>query len=699
MKMLMNGAVSGDSSHEEFRVAILEGTVLYNLFIVSQGQGQEEKKSNIYKAVIRTIIDSLEAVFVDYGAERHGFLPFKEIAEAYLKPGTENLPLRERLSEGQELMVQIDKEERGNKGAALTTYISLAGRYIVLMPIKPEDNLKTFGISRRIEGEERQETREAIASLNLPEGMGIIVRTAGVGKNEEELRWDLSVLLKHWQAIQEAYQSRPAPFLIHKESNLIVRVMRDYLSETTDEILIDNPDVFTQVQQYIQQQVRSDFVHRVKLYQSTVPLFSRFQIESQIAAAMQPEVRLKSGGAIVINPTEALTSIDINSSRSIKGSDIEETALHTNLEAADEIARQLRLRDIGGLVVIDFIDMSSNRHQREVEERLRQALEADRARVQVGRISRFGLLEMSRQRLRNSLGEATHHICPRCQGHGTIRGSTSLSLSILRLIEEEAIKENTGEIRVQLPITISTFLLNEKRSSVIGIEERHKVSVVIIPNPQMDSPHYKIDRIRSSELSGNHKEPLKSFEMISVSDQEVITSDKKEKRFHHHEEPAVKAISITEPYPVHAVKHKDPKESGGLLKFISRIFGKQEETVEVATPPSPTSVRSAPNRSHHSKSRGNYNNRHKKRPPNHRNNNKPHTSMATPIEIAPPAIPAPIITAAPETTTPPFVPLQGEVMPIPPISNPNPQRRRRRHMRRGGPRRSKPDITPPTDAL
>jgi ribonuclease E len=697
-KMLMNGAVSGDGSHEEFRVAILQGTQLQHLFI--DRPDQEQKKSNIYKAKISRVEPSLEAVFVDYGAERHGFLPFKEISELYQKPGAS---MRDRLSEGQELMVQVDKEERGNKGAALTTFVSLAGSYLVLMPNNPEAG----GISRRIEGEERQELREVIASLNLPEGMGIIVRTAGVGKSQEELRWDLSILLKHWEAIQEAYNSKQAPFLIHQESNIIVRVIRDYLREDTDEILVDNQDVFTKVQQHVQQ-VRPDFVNRVKLYQSTVPLFSRFQIESQIEAALHNEVRLRSGGAIVIDRTEALVSIDINSSRSTRGGDIEETALHTNLEAADEIARQLRLRDIGGLIVIDFIDMGSNRNQREVEERLRVALEVDRARVQIGRISRFGLLEMSRQRLRNSLGEATQQTCPRCQGHGSIRAVPSVALSLLRLIEEEAMKDNTAEVHAIVPVSIGAFLLNEKRSQVVNLEERHKVRVLIIPSEQMDSPHYKIDRIRTGDTS--HKD-AKSYEMASAAEPQHTASnhhsspERKERRTQH-EEPAVKSISITEPHPTAS---KTKEDHGFLNRIIKTIFGKAEDEkptaqtkTEISSPSTSTQPYQKPYREKLPYNRNKKRHSSKPRGPRIPREHKPAIEQhVTPSPAPIPQTPVVATVVPPAPLTPVMHEgreiMQGELLPAPPqYPNPRPKRRRR-HLRRGGFRRPKNTEMPPTN--
>lgn len=494
-RMLINATQS-----EELRVALVDGQQLYDLDIESPGH--EQKKSNIYKGKITRVEPSLEAAFVDYGADRHGFLPLKEIAREYFPKGYsfQGRPnIKEVVSEGQEVIVQIDKEERGNKGAALTTFISLAGSYLVLMPNNP----RAGGISRRIEGDERTELKEAMADLEVPAGMGLIVRTAGVGKESTELKWDLKVLQHHWAAITEAAQTKGAPFLIHQESNVIVRAIRDYLRRDVGEILIDHPRIYEEAKQHIAL-VRPDFVERVKLYEAEVPLFTHYQIESQIESAFQREVRLPSGGSIVIDPTEALTSIDINSARATKGGDIEETALNTNLEAADEIARQLRLRDLGGLVVIDFIDMTPVRHQREVENRLRDAVHHDRARVQLGRISRFGLMEMSRQRLRPSLEESAAHICPRCHGQGTIRSTESLALSILRLMEEEAIKENTSQIEAIVPVDVAAFLLNEKRKAIRITEQRHEVEVYVIPDPHMMTPDYRVIRHRTDdEIDGS----------------------------------------------------------------------------------------------------------------------------------------------------------------------------------------------------
>ncbi|MGR5348632.1 ribonuclease E [Vibrio mediterranei] len=489
-RMLINA-----TQKEELRVALVDGQRLFDLDIESPGH--ESKKANIYKGRITRVEPSLEAAFVDYGAERHGFLPLKEIAREYFPEGYtyQGRPsIKDVLSEGQEVIVQVEKEERGSKGAALTTFISLAGSYLVLMPNNP----RAGGISRRIEGEERTELKAALSTLELPQGMGLIVRTAGVGKSAEELEWDLRFLLNNWENIKGAADQNPAPFLIHQESNVIVRALRDYLRRDIGEILIDSNTIYERARQHIQL-VRPDFVNRVKKYEGEVPLFSHYQIESQIESAFQREVRLPSGGSIVIDPTEALTSIDINSARATKGSDIEETALNTNLEAADEIARQLRLRDLGGLVVIDFIDMTPVRHQREVENRLREAVRIDRARVQIGRISRFGLLEMSRQRLSPSLAEASHHICPRCTGTGVVRDNESLALSVLRLIEEEALKDNTSQALAIVPVPIASYLLNEKRRSINHIERVQEVKITIVPDSDMETPHFEVIRVREGE--------------------------------------------------------------------------------------------------------------------------------------------------------------------------------------------------------
>ena len=534
-RMLINA-----TQEEELRVALVDGQKLYDLDIESPGY--EQKKANIYKGKITRVEPSLEAAFVDYGADRHGFLPLKEIARNYFPAGYtyQGRPnIKEVIKEGQEVIVQIDKEERGNKGAALTTFISLAGSYLVLMPNNP----RAGGISRRIEGDERTELKEALAQLKLPDGMGLIVRTAGVGKSAEELEWDLHVLQTHWSAIQEAAEGGSAPFLIHQESNVIVRAIRDYLRRDIGEILIDNPVIFDRAQKHIEL-VRPDFVSRVKLYEGDVPMFSHYQIESQIESAFQREVRLPSGGSIVIDPTEALTSIDINSSRATKGGDIEETALQTNLEAAEEIARQLRLRDLGGLVVIDFIDMTPVRHQREVENRLRDAVRQDRARIQLGRISRFGLLEMSRQRLRPSLGESSTHVCPRCLGQGTIRDNESLALAILRLIEEEALKDNTGQIHGQVPVDVAAYLLNEKRKSIADLEQRYTVSIYIIPNEQLETPHFEVARVRSGD-----EENVSSFHLKTQVDKPVYTP-RDSQSSSRSEQPALQGFTAPTPAPV-----------------------------------------------------------------------------------------------------------------------------------------------------
>jgi ribonuclease E len=527
-RMLINA-----TQEEEIRVALVDGQKLYDLDIESPGH--EQKKSNIYKGKITRVEPSLEAAFVDYGAERHGFLPLKEISREYFPAGYnfDGRPnIKEAIREGQEVIVQIDKEERGQKGAALTTFISLAGSYLVLMPNNP----RAGGISRRIEGDERQELKDSLGQLAMPDGMGLIVRTAGVGKSYEELDYDLKALLKHWSAITSEAQNRAAPFLIHQESNVVFRAIRDYLRRDVGEILIDNPRIFEEAKLYIHQ-FRPDFAHRVKLYQGEVPLFMHFQIETQIESAFRREVRLPSGGSIVIDSTEALTAIDINSSKATKGGDIEETAFNTNLEAADEIARQLRLRDLGGLIVIDFIDMTPVRHQREVENRLKDAVVQDRARVQIGRISRFGLLEMSRQRLRPSLGESATHVCPRCHGRGTIRSTESSALSILRLIEEEAIKDNTSQIHAQVPISVATYLMNEKREAIRRIESRHGIRIYVIPNEHFETPHYEVTRIRLDEEIEDASYNLVKAPAITSGVYHPVSDAVKEK-------PAIAPISI-----------------------------------------------------------------------------------------------------------------------------------------------------------
>ncbi|WP_152965301.1 ribonuclease E [Cobetia sp. UCD-24C] len=539
-RMLINA-----TQPEELRVALVDGQRLYDLDIESGAR--EQKKANIYRGKITRIEPSLEACFVDFGAERHGFLPLKEISREYFSkdPGQGRPNIREVLKEGQEVIVQVDKEERGNKGAALTTFISLAGRFLVLMPNNP----RAGGISRRIEGEERAQLKEAMNSLTLPDKMGVIVRTAGIGKSAEELQWDLDYLAQVWDAVTKAASSRPAPFLIYRESNVIIRAMRDYLRNDIGEVLIDSPEVQEEALSFVRQ-VMPSYQQKIKLYEDDVPLFSRFQIESQIETAYQREVKLPSGGAIVIDHTEALVSIDINSARATRGSDIEETALQTNLEASDEIARQLRLRDIGGLVVIDFIDMTPARNQREVENRVRDALKIDRARVQIGRISRFGLMEMSRQRLRPSLGETSGVVCPRCDGQGTIRDVRSMALSIMRLIEEEAMKERSSQIRAILPVPVATYLLNEKRATLFDIERRQGVNVVLLPNPELDTPHYEVVRLRDDHVDEDGADKS-SFE-LSVETEVGKEPDPNFDKPPARTEAAVKSVSHTTPAPVAA---------------------------------------------------------------------------------------------------------------------------------------------------
>lgn len=560
-RMLINA-----TQQEEMRVALVDGQKLYDLDIESPGH--EQKKANIYKGVITRVEPSLEAVFVNYGAERHGFLPLKEIAKTYFPDNYrfEGRPnIKDVVKEGQEVIVQIDKEERGQKGAALTTFISLAGSYLVLMPNNP----RAGGISRRIEGDERTELKAALSKLSLPNGMGLIVRTAGVGKSYEELEWDLNIQLTYWQAIEQVSQSRKAPFLIHQESNVIIRAIRDYLRRDIGEILIDNERAHKQVLEHMQL-LRPDFVSKVKQYKSDVPLFNHYQIENQIESAFQREVRLPSGGSIVIDPTEALTSIDINSARATKGGDIEETALNTNLEAADEIARQLRLRDLGGLLVIDFIDMTPARHQREVENRLKEAVQQDRARVQLGRISRFGLLEMSRQRLRPSLGEASTHVCPRCSGQGTIRSVESSALSILRLMEEEALKDNTKKVTANVPVEVAAYLLNDKRATLRKIEDRLKVSLLIVPQRELETPHYEVARVRSDDTvieSNSKMAPQSTPEKEDLATRPAESQPK--------EQPALQGFVAPQAAPV--VKKEEPSIFAVFFTWLMGLFKTEEK--------------------------------------------------------------------------------------------------------------------------
>ena len=551
-RMLINA-----TQKEEIRVAMVDGQQLFNLFIESTAH--QQKKANIYKGKVSRVEPSLGAAFVDYGSERHGFLPLKDIALP--QDSSADVSIRDAVSPGQELIIQIEKEERGNKGAAITNQISLAGCYLVLMPNNPDAG----GISRRVEGEDRDELRAIISQLHIPDGMGIIVRTAGVGRSVEELQWDLDVLIKQWGAIEDAYNNGSAPFLIYQESDVISRAVRDYLRPDIGEILVDNEATFNDVKNFIDK-IRPDFAQKVKLYTDGTPLFSRYQVQKQIEAAFQREVTLPSGGALVFDITEALVSIDINSARATKGEDIEQTAFHTNLEAADEIARQLRIRDLGGLIVIDFIDMTPIANQREVENRLREAVKEDRARIQIGRISRFGLLEMSRQRLRPSLREGNQLVCPRCSGQGTIRTVPSLSLAILRLIEEECMKEGGSQIQVHVPINVASYLLNEKRMNITDLEKRYRCFVLVLPNAELESPHYAINRLRPSELTQHQQERLSyeiSFQLSEVKSEE-------ETHIAVIETPAVKNIVPEAAAPM----SRAPRRTGGRRKagFLKRLF-------------------------------------------------------------------------------------------------------------------------------
>jgi ribonuclease E len=607
-RMLINAT----HKDQELRIALATGQYLYDLIIESTFR--EQKQSNIYKGKITRIEPSLEAAFVDYGEGRHGFLPLKEIARSCFKSSYNDMGRRptihEVLEEGQELIVQVEKEERGNKGAALTTFITLPGCYLVLMPNNP----RAGGVSRRIEGDERDELHDVLGSLQVPDGMGLIIRTAGGGRSQDELQWDLEILLRLWEVVQRTANERPASFLIYQEGNAVIRALRDYLRKDIDEILIDHPDVYQDVVNHLKL-IRPDFVNRVKLYKDPTPLLTRFQIESQIESAFQREVRLPSGGSITIDHTEALVSIDINSAKSTKGGDIEETALMTNLEAANEIARQLRLRDIGGLIVIDFIDMTPIRNQREVEDRLNKALAMDRARVQIGRISRFGLLEMSRQRLRPSLGESSRITCPRCQGQGTIRGIESLGLSIVRIIEEEALKENTAQVRAILPIEIAAYLLNEKRQSIIDIEKRQHVLIIVVPNAHLLTPQYEVERIRLSDITdkdekmASYKLAIKSETTNQPSYTPVSTKSPQEPAIRSHmveEMPAPPILPITHAQQI----EKTRGEPGLIKKLFTFLFEKKEQqpaSIEKTsygirrndrTRP-PMRRKSGPNRHHH----------------------------------------------------------------------------------------------------
>nr|WP_315482466.1 Rne/Rng family ribonuclease [uncultured Undibacterium sp.] len=577
-RMLFNA-----TQQEELRVAIVNGQKLIDIDI--ETTGRELRKSNIYKGVITRIEPSLEACFVNYGEERHGFLPFKEVARSYFKEGIDvrNSSIKDALREGQEIIVQVEKEERGNKGAALTSFISLAGRYLVLMPNNPRGG----GVSRRVEGEDRQELRETMDKLDLPQGMSVIARTAGIGRNVDELQWDLNYLMQLWRAIDGAGKSAQGAFLIYQESSLVIRAIRDYFQPDIGEILIDTDDIYEQAQQFMSH-VMPDMVHRVKRYSDDVPLFSRFQIEHQIETAYSRTVPLPSGGAIVIDHTEALVSVDVNSARATRGGDIETTAFNTNCEAAEEVARQLRLRDLGGLIVIDFIDMENAKNQREVETRLKDALRYDRARVQMGKISRFGLMELSRQRLRPSLSEGSHVTCPRCNGTGHIRDTESSALQVLRIIQEEAMKENSAAIHVQVPVDVAAFLLNEKRGEILKIENRHRVTAILIPNKHLETPHYKLDRLKHDDP--RLEEAHVSYAMAEQADTDIGYSKRQKDDVKPRQEAVVKSITpdtapIVErkPAPV-AVAPKASSEGGlfaGIAQFFSSIFGGTETKAPV----------------------------------------------------------------------------------------------------------------------
>ncbi|MGE3295965.1 MAG: Rne/Rng family ribonuclease [Porticoccaceae bacterium] len=599
-RMLINA-----TQPEELRVALVDGQLLYDLDI--ENRTREQKKANIYKGVITRVEPSLEAAFVNYGAEKHGFLPLKEVAREYFKRRPADpqgkVKIKEILEEGQEVIVQVEKEERGSKGAALTTFVSLAGRYMVLMPNNP----RAGGISRRIEGEERDQLRDALKGLEIPEACGVIVRTAGIGRSSEELQWDLDYLLHLWQTIEREAQQAKAPKFLFQESNVIIRAIRDYLRPDVGEVIVDNKEAYQLAAAFVQQ-VMPDEAGRVKYYNDSVPLFNRYQIEQQIETAFQREVKLPSGGSIVIDITEALVSVDINSARATKGGDIEETALHTNLEAADEIARQLRLRDVGGLIVIDFIDMLSSKNQRMVEDRMRVALEVDRARVQLGRISRFGLLEMSRQRLRPSLEEMTFKVCPRCDGQGTIRGTRSLALSILRLVEEEAQKENSVQIRAITPVAVATFLLNEKRRTILDIETRHGIRVAILPSESMETPHYEVQRIREQD----NVPDMYSYQLINQLATENLPDPLEIESAPPLPEPAVQSLPPQSPAPSpppprpaapvpEAPAAASPASSGARKSWLKRLLGSLVGTEEAApiapeSPPAPVARKPAAQR-------------------------------------------------------------------------------------------------------
>lgn len=554
-RMLFNA-----TNHEEIRVAIVDGQKLIDLDIESSGR--EQRKGNIYKGIVTRIEPGLEACFINYGEGRHGFLPFKEIAKNYFKEDTDikHAKIQDAIQEGQNIIIQVEKEERGNKGAALTTFISLAGRYLVLMPNNPRGG----GISRRLEGTERQEIRDMIEQLEVPQGMSIIARTAGIGRNLEELQWDLSYLIQLWNAIEKAAQDNKAPVLIYLESSLVIRAIRDYFSPDINEILVDRVEIAEQAKSFMSL-VMPDNANRIQIYNDDVPLFSRFQIEHQIETAYSDSVQLPSGGSIVIDKTEALVAIDVNSAKSTRGADIEETALRTNLEASDEVARQLRLRDLGGLIVIDFIDMEDYKNQRTVEQKLREALSVDRARVQMGKISKFGLMELSRQRLKSSLIEGSHIKCPRCNGIGIIRDAESSALQVLRLIQEESMKDGTALIHVYIPIEVATYLLNEKRNDITDIENRLSVNLVLIPTKYLETPHYKIERIKYEDPYLDNTKT--SSELLDAA-ADIYSISNKKHDLKYKQEALVKSINHLKQAPL----NKSIKENYIFSKIKNIIF-------------------------------------------------------------------------------------------------------------------------------
>ena len=595
---------------EELRVAIVDGQKLIDLDIESAAK--EQRKSNIYKAVITRIEPSLEAAFVEYGGTRHGFLPFKEVSPNYYLNAGGRPSIKEALREGQELLVQVEKDERGNKGAALTTYISLAGRYIVLMPNNPNGG----GVSRRIEGEDRDELRDVLAQLEVPQGASIIARTAGIGRNLEELQWDLNYLKQLWDAIDNAAKTEKAPSLIYLESSLVVRAIRDYFNPEIGEILIDTDDIFQQAQAFMST-VMPNNVNCIKRYHDDVPLFSRFQIEHQIESAHARQINLPSGGAIVIDHTEALTAIDINSARATRGGDIETTALNTNLEAADEIARQMRLRDLGGLIVIDFIDMENNRNQRDVENRLRDALHYDRARVQTGKISRFGLLELSRQRLQPSLEETNHTPCPRCSGLGHIRGTESSALHILRIIQEEAMKEHSAAIHVQVPVDVATFLLNEKRTDLNRIESRLKVNITLIPNPHLETPHYTVTRLRHDDMTLDNSQA--SYKLVALPEEGHGAANPSQEAKPVRPLAVVQGITPAQPAPMRS--ETEPSFFSKIIAWFKSLGAEESAPKTPVAKPRHTSTREREgSRPEGNRTEGG---RHSGRPDNNRQRNKP----------------------------------------------------------------------------